>query len=133
MGLPAHLGLEAHVKHAVGLVKHQVGGASHCARLGLQQVNHTSRRAHRDLRATQNGMVARYQAKFRVRYQAVPFLVDLTSMSLPKLRVQAAVQANPTHTSDPAFKALNWSCLFRPPNAAHMRKLYALPKRRASV
>ena len=45
----AHLGLKAHIKHAVCLIQSQKGGPLHAAGLHLQQVNQPPRRAHSHL------------------------------------------------------------------------------------
>ena len=48
-GLDAHLGLKAHVKHAVSLIKDQVGDSLACAGFHLDKINHPARGTHSDL------------------------------------------------------------------------------------
>ena len=50
-GLDTHLGLKAHVKHAVSLIKDQVGDSLACAGFHLDKVNHPAWGTHRDLQS----------------------------------------------------------------------------------
>ena len=45
-----YLGLKAHVKHAVSLIKDQIGDSLACAGFHLDKINHSARGAHCHLR-----------------------------------------------------------------------------------
>ena len=52
VAVEADLWLKSHVKHAVCLIKHQVGCSQHGASLHLDQIDHAPRGAYRNLHTT---------------------------------------------------------------------------------